>query len=107
MKSSLVMWSNMGNVVRCGMVGSNVVRGMMWSNMMRCGMMGSNMMRGGMMGIMMRSMRVVRMFLLSMNERVVIRIQVEFVESGLSFAVDFEPMVALKSLLVEEGAIRA
>ena len=97
MKSSLVMWSNMGNVMRCGMVGSNVVRGMM----------GSNMMRGGMMGIMMRSMRVVRMFLLSMNERVVIRIQVEFVESGLSFAVDFEPMVALKSLLVEEGAIRA
>ena len=83
--------------MRCGMVGSNVV----W------GMMGSNMMRGGMMGIMMRSMRVVRMFLLSMNERVVIRIQVEFVESGLSFAVDFEPMVALKSLLVEEGAIRA
>ena len=102
MKSSLVMWSNMGNVMRCGMVGSNVVRGMMGSNMMR-----SNMMRGGMMGIMMRSMRVVRMFLLSMNERVVIRIQVEFVESGLSFAVDFEPMVALKSLLVEEGAIRA
>ena len=97
MKGSLVMWSNMGNVMRCGMVGSNVVRGMM----------GSNMMRGGMMGIMMRSMRVVRMFLLSMNERVVIRIQVEFVESGLSFAVDFEPMVALKSLLVEEGAIRA
>ena len=50
---------------------------------------------------------ITSMFLLSMNERVVIRIQVEFVESGLSFAVDFEPMVALKSLLVEEGAIRA
>lgn len=47
------------------------------------------------------------MFLLSVNEWVVIRVQVEFIESGLSFAVHVVPMVALKSLLVEEGAIRA
>ena len=87
----VMMGGNMRSVVRCnGMVGSNV----MW------GMVGRR--------SMMRGMRIVRpMFLLNMNEWVVIRIQVEFVESGLSFAVDFEPMVALKSLLVEEGAIRA
>ena len=88
----VMMGSHMRNVVRCGVVGNSMVRG---------GMVGKRVMRW------VWGVGIVRMFLLSVNEWVVVRVQVEFIESGLSFAVHVVPMVALKSLLVEEGAIRA
>ena len=92
----VMMGSHMRNVVRCGVVGNSMVRGRV---------VGKRVMRGGMRWVW--GVGIVRMFLLSVNEWVVIRVQVEFIESGLSFAVHVVPMVALKSLLVEEGAIRA
>ena len=88
----VMMGSHMRNVVRCGVVGNSMVRGRV---------VGKRVMRW------VWGVGIVRMFLLSVNEWVVIRVQVEFIESGLSFAVHVVPMVALKSLLVEEGAIRA
>ena len=88
----VMMGSHMRNVVRCGVVGNSMVRGRV------VGKRGMRWVWG---------VGIVRMFLLSVNEWVVIRVQVEFIESGLSFAVHVVPMVALKSLLVEEGAIRA
>ena len=100
-------------VCRLGVIWSGL---MIWSGMMRSGVMRSGVNRSGMMrsmvrswmvGVMMRCVGVMGVFLLNMNKRVVIRVQIKFIERSLSFTIHVVPMVTLKSLLVEKGTIRA